>query len=270
VKELITSNASLRSELAAERRANGKEVNTLRANWQADLERHERETVDRLRAQDEEVRAGKQALQARREQAEAEAAEAAAEAEELARQTQELSIALERVRSSSKAGLLQQVAELQTKVRELNTPRSGAVLTIKEANLWKQAAAQSSAAAAKQRSRLNDFWASEREAERELEKVQARLDAAEKQCQNLKQQLKEQLAEITRLKAVAEPGKERFKTGNHFSAAVDLSIVQVLCLGIARKKVRTTSCPAMHDNLPIVISHRALWSSVAGASARPL
>jgi hypothetical protein len=36
---------------------------------------------------------------------------------------------------------------------------------------------------------------------------------------------------------VAEPGKERFKTGNHFSAAVDLSIVQVLSLGLARKKV---------------------------------
>ena len=40
-----------------------------------------------------------------------------------------------------------------------------------------------------------------------------------------------------RLKAIAESGKERFKTGNHYSAEVDLAIVQILSLGVARKKV---------------------------------
>jgi hypothetical protein len=53
----------------------------------------------------------------------------------------------------------------------------------------------------------------------------------------LQVKLQEASEEATKFKAIAEPGKERFKTGNHFSAAVDLSIVQVLSLGIARKKV---------------------------------
>lgn len=53
----------------------------------------------------------------------------------------------------------------------------------------------------------------------------------------MQQELEAQKLEATKYRAIAEPGKELFKKGNHFSAAVDLSIVQVLCLGIARKKV---------------------------------
>ena len=49
--------------------------------------------------------------------------------------------------------------------------------------------------------------------------------------------LSAQQAELERLRSIAEPGKERFKTSNHFSAAVDLSIVCCLSLGISRKKV---------------------------------
>ena len=133
--------------------------------------------------------------------------------------------------------MLQQVAELQTKVRELSTRRSGASLTIKEANLYKQAAKQSTQAAAKQRSRLNEFWASEREADRELEKAQAALADATATMQELQEKLKEAQQDVARFKAVAEPTKARFKTGNHFSAEVDLAIVSVLSLGVARKKV---------------------------------
>mmetsp|Transcript_39973 Transcript_39973/g.80082 ORF Transcript_39973/g.80082 Transcript_39973/m.80082 type:complete len:506 (-) Transcript_39973:208-1725(-) len=163
--------------------------------------------------------------------------EAADRAAELDVRVGELTASLEGVRRTSKSGLMDQVAELQTKVRELSTRRSGNQMRVKEANLWKQSAKQSTEAAAKQRSRLNDFWASEKEADRELEKVRA--EATALSVENAKQQvqIKEQLEELTRLKAIAEPGKERFKTKGHFSAAVDLSIVQVLSLGIARKKV---------------------------------
>ncbi len=44
----------------------------------------------------------------------------------------------------------------------------------------------------------------------------------------------EQKVEITRLKAIAEPTKARFKKGNHFNAETDLAVIQVLALGLAR------------------------------------
>ena len=47
----------------------------------------------------------------------------------------------------------------------------------------------------------------------------------------------EQKVEITRLKAIAEPTKARFKKGNHFNAETDLAVIQVLALGLARRKV---------------------------------
>ena len=133
--------------------------------------------------------------------------------------------------------LLQEKQELQARVKELSSRRKANQMKLKEVGLFKGQAERSAQAAAKQRSRLDDFWASEKETDRALEKVQAELAAAQKSCEEQRQMLKEQQEEITRLKAIAEPGKERFKTKGHFSAAVDLSIVQVLTLGIARKKV---------------------------------
>ena len=50
-------------------------------------------------------------------------------------------------------------------------------LTVKEANLYKQQAKQSTVAAVKQRSRLNDFCSTEKETDCELEKVYAKATA---------------------------------------------------------------------------------------------
>lgn len=221
---------SLRSELRGERKERSVAEHELREKILEIEKKTESRVVDALRDQDREIRAERVRLANERDASTREMQDA----QELAAQ---LSTSLERVRSCSKAKLLEEIKEQEGKIKELIARRTTNQLTIKEANLWKQAAKQSTEAAAKQRSRLNEFWASEKEADRELEKAQVALAEVQKTCEEQKVKLKEQQAEISCLKAIAEPGKERFKTKGHFSATVDLSIVQVLSLGIARKKV---------------------------------
>ena len=85
------------------------------------------------------------------------------EAAELTQQTAELEAALERVRTSSKSGLLDKVAALQQEVKELSARRKFNQMTIKEASLHRRNAAAAVTAARADRARINEFWGSDRD-----------------------------------------------------------------------------------------------------------
>ena len=93
------------TQVAADRQAHGKAVNEQTIEHEAELERRETDTIDRLREQERQLRE----YQARMFHERNEAAE---EVVELADQCEELNVTLERLRSCSKSGLMAQVAEL--------------------------------------------------------------------------------------------------------------------------------------------------------------
>jgi hypothetical protein len=111
-------------KLAAAEWAHRKEMNTTTLEWQQQLQQHEAAAVDRLRNQDMEVRDEKQRIAAEREEARAEAAELTEQVEQLQLKLSQLQVSLERVREMSKGSLLQQVADLKDKVRELGARRT--------------------------------------------------------------------------------------------------------------------------------------------------
>jgi hypothetical protein len=122
-------------QLAVADWAHRKEMNTTISDWQQRLDRHEAATVERLRDQDVETRDEKQRMAGERAEARAEAAERAQQVEHLQAQLGQLQVALERVRETSKAGLLDQVAVLQQKVRELGARRTLNQRRLGDANL---------------------------------------------------------------------------------------------------------------------------------------
>ena len=111
-------------KLAAAEWAHRKEMNTTTLEWQQQLQQHEAAAVGRLRNQDMEIRDEKQRIAAEREEARAEAAELTEQVEQLQLKLSQLQVSLERVREMSKGSLLQQVADLKDKVRELGARRT--------------------------------------------------------------------------------------------------------------------------------------------------
>ena len=228
-RQLAQAVSDLRSQVAAERRAHRKELTEMELDWQHELDAHEQEAVDRLRDQEHELREYQQRMYHERN-------EAAAEAADRAVRVAELNAALERLRSSSKNGLLTQVAELQAKVRELGARRTLNQRRLRDANLDRQRATVAQEQAAAARAALGEYGISA-EAERAATE---RADQLEKQVAKLQVQLKAATEEAAKFKAIAEPEATYFKqkTKSHaFTAAVDLAIIEALCLGVARNKV---------------------------------
>ena len=208
--------------------------------------RREREEAEpeRRRVQDAEMRDERRRLAAEREEKAAEAAELAEQVENLQLQLQQLQVALERVRETSKAGLLQQVAELQQKVRELGARRKANQLKVRDANLARQATKVAQEKLSQERATLRDFWGEGLDLaarSRELKTENARL--VEKLV-GTQRELEAQLKETEKLKAIAEPPKSKFFEAGHFSAAVDQVIIELLCCGVARNKVNAAPSPA--------------------------
>ena len=106
----------------------GKAINELNVDHESELKNHEANTIDRLREQERELRKYQQRMFYERNGA-------AEEVAELAEQCDELNVTLERLRRSSKNGLLAQVAELQAKVRQLGARRTLNQRTLSDANL---------------------------------------------------------------------------------------------------------------------------------------
>jgi hypothetical protein len=171
----------LRSELSAEWRSHRKELTDMELGWQQELEAHEAETIERLRDQEHELREYQQRMYHERNKAAAEAADRAARVEDL-------SAALERLRSSSKNGLLTQVAELQAKVRELGARRTLNQRRLGDANLADQRTkvAQGQAAAAK--AALREYGVSaeaERAAVERAEQLEKQVRTTTLPCQHV-------------------------------------------------------------------------------------
>ena len=149
--------------------------------WQHELDAHEQEAVDRLRDQEHELREYQQRMYHERN-------EAAAEAADRAVRVAELNAALERLRSSSKNGLLTQVAELQAKVRELGARRTLNQRRLGDANLADQRTkvAQGQAAAAK--AALREYGVSaeaERAAVERAEQLEKQVRTTTLPCQHV-------------------------------------------------------------------------------------
>jgi hypothetical protein len=169
-RQLTQAASELRSEVATERRAHRKELTEVELDRQNELERHEADTIERLRDQEHELREYQQQMFHERNEATAEAADRAVRVEEL-------NAALERLRSSSKNGLLLQVAELQEKVRKLGTRRTLNQRRVGEANLDRRRAIVAQEQAAAARASLGEYGISA-EAERAASE---RADELEKQ-----------------------------------------------------------------------------------------
>ena len=86
-------------------------------------------------------------------------------------------------------------------------------------------------------SRLDELWASERDAERECYTSRSELEVALSRSSAFEEQLKEQLAEAERLRAVVQPKESVFIIKRAFAPPVDLAIIECLVAGVARRKV---------------------------------
>lgn len=116
--------------------------------WQLYVKRLEKEKIDALRAQEAELREYQHRMYEERN-------DATERAVDLMRRMAEISISLERVRGTSKAGLLEQVAELQTAVRTLGERRTLNQRRIGDSNLDRQRAKVATQELHKTKSRVN-------------------------------------------------------------------------------------------------------------------
>ena len=195
------------------------------------------EEPDRRRAQDAEMRDERCRLSAEREEKAAEAAELAEQVEQLQLQLQQLEVALQRVRETSKAGLLQQVTELQQKVRDLGARRKANQLKVIDANLARRATAVAQQQLQKERTVIRDFIGTGLDYAARAKQIEADNTVLLEKLKSAQADLKAAQREAAKYRAVAEPGKAKFFQAGHFSAAVDQIIIECLSLGVARNKL---------------------------------
>ena len=125
-----------------------------------------------------ELRDEKRRIAAEREESKGEAAERGRQVGQLQTRLEQLQVALERVRETSKAGLIEQVAELQQKVSELGARRTLNQRRASDANLADRRAAAAEERAAEAQARLGEFAIEDEE----LLQRAARNDELEKQA----------------------------------------------------------------------------------------
>eukprot|EP00966_Prymnesium_polylepis_P324376 7380427-Prymnesium_polylepis.1 len=171
---------------------------------------------------------------------------------------------MERLRAARNGSALERQAALEAEVRLLEQRRTLNQRRAAEANLDRQRAKvaqqqQAAAQAALVEYCIEDEGQQQRAARLEQEVAEARAEAeaahaqAEAQAaahesvlqqsavalEKAKAELAGQTAELERLRSIAEPNVAYFKqkTQSHaFAAAVDLAIIESLCLGVARNK----------------------------------
>jgi hypothetical protein len=245
LREQRANDAAIRSE----ERANTREVV---AKLQQKIDAAEAERLEAVRETIAELREYQQRAAVERE-------EATRASAGLWQQLFDLETSLERVRCTSKHGLLEQVAGLRSKVKELGARRTLNQRRLQCADLADHRARAATEALQKRCARTNERWASGGDAEVEAAQLRAALAtaqveteaaraelgrvtaAAEQQLNEARaaaeEQLKEAKAEAARLRAIAEPDARYFFKDRHFSAPVDLAIIQALQLGVSRRKV---------------------------------
>lgn len=173
--------------------------------------------VDCLRQQEAELREYHQRAFDERE-------EAIAENLELQTVVLKLQSQLDRVRWTSKAGLLEQVAELHHKLREANARRTLNQRRISDANLANNRARMFQRQAVEAKEALLGY---ELVAEREQS---AREVSLQHRIVELEARLVDAASHIERLKAVAEPPKSKFY--NHgFEPVIELAAIEAMLAG---------------------------------------
>lgn len=233
-KQMKGTLSELRSEVCSLQRSRGKAITEVVLEWQERLEDQEAATVRRLREQERELREYQHRMYVERNEAQKYAAE-------LDTSMKQLASSLERLRNTSKNDLLQQVAALQAKVRELGARRHATQRKVCEANLDRVRARVATEELQKHRSRINDFLAGEHlDLADHYHVLEEQLHSAQRQLERATSESAAQKVEIDRLRQIAEPPASYFKQAGRshaFSAAVDLAILECLCLGVARNKV---------------------------------
>jgi hypothetical protein len=182
--------------------------------------------------------------------------EAADASEDLATRVSELEVSLARVRSTSKAGLLEQVGQLGATIKALTKRR-----TLNKRSLEDSCNADKRAATAEQQASAAQATAKAQAARADAaDEESARADAAEEKLVKVEAQLtaerkgywKKLLAEravhvgmlsaaqkeAAKYKAIAEPPTESFFKDGHYTTKLDLTALEVIAtLGVAANVV---------------------------------
>lgn len=145
--------------------------------------------------------------------------EAAARAEDLRVRVQELTESLERVRCTSKAGLLEQLAGLQNKVKELSSRRTLQQKRVKEANLDLRRASVAQENARRLEAAFQESFMEEESADQGRRQIAL----LEGQLAALQARLSSETEARKRYQSIAEPSMEYFFHKGSYSLEHDLA-----------------------------------------------
>ena len=222
--------SNIRTEARKELRDERRDRHESDIDWQLYVNRLEKLRTEAVRDTVHELREYQHRMQVERN-------EAATHAAEVDERAAELAAALDRVRCTSKAGLLEQVAALQSKVRELGARRKANQRKVSDCNLALKREKSAKQEAAKEQERFNNFIGTGIDLAARSRQLEASNAEALSKLASLQQELKDSQAEAAKHKAVAEPAKSKFFESAHFSAAVDQVIIELMCCGVARNKL---------------------------------
>lgn len=168
---------------------------------------------------------------------------AAARAADMDARVSELTVALELVRGTSKAGLLEQVSQLQTKLQELGKRRTLNQRHISDVNPTARREAERSGSAWSTRRARSSPTISRATSSPTPSAcpTSRRTEQAAMATEKLKEQeaaaaatLKEQVALTAKFQAITEPPKEKFFSHGHYTVDVDLPALEVIAdLGVS-------------------------------------
>lgn len=150
--------------------------------------------------------------------------EARSRAQECSERVAVLTESLQRIRCTSKSGLLDQLAGLEKKVRELSCRRTLNQRRVQEANLEKRRVQVAQESARRlERAFTESFLDSE-----SVDKAQARADALQKALAEVHSQLKREMELRKKFQEIAEPPTEYFFHGGSYSIEHDLAGLEAI------------------------------------------
>lgn len=150
--------------------------------------------------------------------------EAAARADELNSRVEELTASLERVRCTSKSGLLQQLAGLQAKVKDLSRRRTLNQRRVRDANLDIRRARVAQESARRLEEAFQENFIESESAEGALKK----LELAEARLAGVEAKLKSETELRQKFQQIAEPPLQYFFHGGSYSIEHDLAGLEAI------------------------------------------
>ena len=192
------------------------------------------ELAARMRAIDDEHRDMKKQLADERDAARQRAAE-------LDARCSDLLTSLCKMHDMSKADLLLEVELLKEQVGQLNTAlntrRRGISMTLQTVGFVQRAARSATQEAYKMRSVVSEIQSEQDDCEAARRQAELQAAGAQERLAILQRQLDEARTENARLRDIAEPRTEKLFRSGHYTAEVDLAVIQCLLAGVAGGKV---------------------------------